>query len=145
VIAASTATTTAATTVTATGALFGFANSQNFTFAPLRGERDKQYEASLIIPYRGWNMEIDNYQTDARNWLDHNNMASRICSGRLPGMGVIQVGPDAALAHALASRSGARGLCQSDRAGDVADYGGLICPVPLTSSCPLDIPRDWRR
>ena len=60
--------------VTATGALFGFANSQNFTFAPLRGERDKQYEASLIIPYRGWNMEIDNYQTDARSWLDHNNI-----------------------------------------------------------------------
>jgi outer membrane cobalamin receptor len=60
--------------VTATGRSFGLANSQNFTFAPLQGERDKQWEASVIIPYRGWNLEADNYQTNASNWLDHNNI-----------------------------------------------------------------------
>ena len=60
--------------VTATGPLLGYANSQDFTFAPLYGERDKQWEASLIIPYPGWNLEVDNYQTSARNWLDHNNI-----------------------------------------------------------------------
>jgi hypothetical protein len=60
--------------VTATGALLGLANSQNFTFAPLYGERDKEYQFGLRIPYRGWTLDADNYQTKARNWLDHNNI-----------------------------------------------------------------------
>ncbi|HXX25013.1 MAG TPA: TonB-dependent receptor [Terriglobia bacterium] len=60
--------------VTATGALLGLANSQNFTFAPLHGERDKEYQFGLTIPYRGWTLDADNYQTKATNWLDHNNI-----------------------------------------------------------------------
>jgi len=28
----------------------------------------------VIVPYRGWNLEVDNYQTNASNWLDHNNI-----------------------------------------------------------------------
>jgi len=60
--------------VTATGALLGLANSQNFTFAPLHGERDKEYQFGVTIPYRGWTLDADNYQTKATNWLDHNNI-----------------------------------------------------------------------
>jgi len=60
--------------VTATGALLGLANSQNFTFAPLHGERDKEYQFGVMIPYRGWTLDADNYQTKATNWLDHNNI-----------------------------------------------------------------------
>jgi hypothetical protein len=60
--------------VTATGALLGLANSQNFSFAPLHGERDKEYQFGLRIPYRGWTLDADNFQTKATNWLDHNNI-----------------------------------------------------------------------
>jgi hypothetical protein len=60
--------------VTATGALVGLANSQDFTFAPLYGERDHEYQFGLRIPYRGWTLDADNFRTKARNWLDHNNI-----------------------------------------------------------------------
>ena len=49
--------------VTATGALLDLANSQDFTFAPLHGERDYEWQFGVTIPYRGWNLDADNYQT----------------------------------------------------------------------------------
>ncbi|MGC2230961.1 MAG: TonB-dependent receptor, partial [Candidatus Acidiferrum sp.] len=60
--------------VTATGALLGLANSQNFTFAPLHGERDTESQFGVTIPFRGWALDADTYQTRATNWLDHNNI-----------------------------------------------------------------------
>jgi outer membrane receptor protein involved in Fe transport len=60
--------------VTATGALQGLASSQDFTFAPLHGERDKEYQFGFMIPYRGWTLDADNFRTKATNWLDHNNI-----------------------------------------------------------------------
>jgi outer membrane receptor protein involved in Fe transport len=60
--------------VTATGALQGLASSQDFTFAPLHGERDKEYQFGLTVPFRGWTLDADNFQTKATNWLDHNNI-----------------------------------------------------------------------
>jgi Carboxypeptidase regulatory-like domain len=60
--------------VTATGALLGLANSQNFTFAPLHGERDREWQYGLTIPYQGWTLDAETYQTKATNWLDHNNI-----------------------------------------------------------------------
>ena len=108
--------------VTATGPLLGFANSQNFTFAPLYGERDKQWEASLIIPYKGWNLEVDNYQTNARNWLDHNNIGNSNLFWPITWYAALHpgLGPHAALSHALAPRPSPPGLRQSDCAGDFA-------------------------
>ena len=60
--------------VTATGALFGFANNAGFSFAPLHGERDEEHQFGVTIPYRGWTLDADNFQTRATNWLDHNNI-----------------------------------------------------------------------
>ena len=118
--------------VTATGALFGLANSQNFTFAPLHGERDKQWEASVIIPYRGWNLEVDNYQTNARNWLDHNNIGESNLFWPITWYGALIQGWDLTLRSpdALASRPVPPRLCQSNRAGNLADYRRLDLSRP---------------
>ncbi|MGB8525107.1 MAG: TonB-dependent receptor, partial [Candidatus Acidiferrales bacterium] len=62
--------------LTATGSLLGLANSQNFTFAPLRGERDIEYQFGVTSPYHGWALDADTFQTRARNWLDHNNVGN---------------------------------------------------------------------
>jgi hypothetical protein len=128
--------------VTATGALFGFASSQNFTFAPLHGERDKQYEASLIIPYRGWNMEIDNYQTDARNWLDHNNIGESNLFWPITWYGAVIQGWDLMLHSPILWHRAQGHLVYANQIAQATSpiTGGLICPVPVTSSCPLDIP-----
>ncbi len=60
--------------LTATGPLIDLANSQSLTFSPLRGERDHEYQFGVTIPYRGWALDVDSFQTSARNWLDHSNI-----------------------------------------------------------------------
>jgi len=59
---------------TATGALLSLATDQGFAFAPLRGERDIQWQYGITIPYRNWTLTANNYQTRAENWLDHNSI-----------------------------------------------------------------------
>ncbi len=53
------------------GPLLQFALNQGFGFAPLPGERDIQHDIGLTIPLRDWAVEVDNFHTNARNFLDH--------------------------------------------------------------------------
>ncbi len=53
------------------GPLLDFALEQGFGFIPLAGERDIQHDFGLTIPYRGWSLDIENFHTSARNFLDH--------------------------------------------------------------------------
>ena len=47
---------------------------QGFAFTPLYGERDREWQYGVMIPYHGWTLDADTYQTVAHNWLDHNNI-----------------------------------------------------------------------
>jgi outer membrane receptor protein involved in Fe transport len=53
------------------GPLLEFALQQGFGFVPLPGERDIQRDFGLTIPLRGWSLDVDNFHTNARNFLDH--------------------------------------------------------------------------
>jgi len=53
------------------GPALDFAVSQGFGFIPLPGERDIQHDIGLNIPVRGWSLDVDNFHTSARNFLDH--------------------------------------------------------------------------
>jgi hypothetical protein len=59
---------------TATGPLIALATPYNFSFSPLHGERDREWQYGVMIPYHGWTLDADTYQTFAHNWLDHNNV-----------------------------------------------------------------------
>jgi TonB dependent receptor/Carboxypeptidase regulatory-like domain/TonB-dependent Receptor Plug Domain len=59
---------------TATGELQNLATGQSFAFAPLHGERDIEWQFGVTIPLQGWTLSADNYETRAKNWLDHNNI-----------------------------------------------------------------------
>lgn len=48
-----------------------FAVDQGYGFIPLQGERDIQHDIGLSIPLRGWSIDVDNFHTSARNFLDH--------------------------------------------------------------------------
>jgi hypothetical protein len=127
--------------VTATGPLLDLANSQNLTFAPLHGERDEEHQFGVTIPYRGWALDADTFQTRAKNWLDHNNIGESNLFWPITW--------DAALIQSweLTLRSPRlwhRGQFHLAYANQIAQAtspitGGLICP-PMNSSCPLDIP-----
>jgi outer membrane receptor protein involved in Fe transport len=47
---------------------------QNFTFVPLRGERDEESQFGVSIPLKAWMLDADTFRTRARNYFDHNNL-----------------------------------------------------------------------
>jgi outer membrane receptor protein involved in Fe transport len=53
------------------GPALDFAASQGFGFIPLPGERDIQHDIGLSVPISGWSLDVDNFHTSARNFLDH--------------------------------------------------------------------------
>ncbi|MDD5543687.1 MAG: TonB-dependent receptor [Acidobacteriia bacterium] len=57
--------------VTIEGPILSLAASQGFGFLPLHGERDEQHEFGLTIPIRAWTVDVANFRTAARNFLDH--------------------------------------------------------------------------
>jgi hypothetical protein len=128
--------------VTTTGPLVELAMSQGFTFAKLYGERDEEHQFGLTIPFRGWALDADTYQTRAKNWLDHNNIGESNLFWPITW--------DEALIQTweLTLRSPRlwhRGQFHLAYANQIAQAtapitGGLICPSPVTHACPLDIP-----
>ena len=54
-------------------------NSDDCTFLPLPGERDEEHQFGVTIPYRGWVLDVANFQTNARNFFDHNCLGSGLC------------------------------------------------------------------
>jgi outer membrane receptor protein involved in Fe transport len=58
------------------GPLLDFALEQGFSFLPLRGERDEQWEVGLAIPFHGWALDFDHFHTRARNFFDHDELGN---------------------------------------------------------------------
>jgi outer membrane receptor protein involved in Fe transport len=58
------------------GPVLELAATQGFGFLPLKGERDRQYEAGLNIPLRGWTGEFSYFQTSASNFFDHDALGN---------------------------------------------------------------------
>jgi outer membrane receptor protein involved in Fe transport len=56
---------------TLSGPVLAFAVTQGFGFLPLKGERDRQYEFGLSIPIGAWGIDLARFDTDARNFSDH--------------------------------------------------------------------------
>jgi hypothetical protein len=60
--------------LTASGPLLQFVTGQNLGFVPLRGERDEEHQFGVTIPFRGWNLDADNFLNRSNNFFDHNNL-----------------------------------------------------------------------
>ncbi len=60
--------------ITASGPLLEFVNANNLGFIPLHGERDEEHQFGVTIPFRGWTLDADTFQTNVVNFFDHNNI-----------------------------------------------------------------------
>ena len=60
--------------LTASGPLIDYATSENTAFVPLYGEHDEEYQFGVQIPFRGWVLDADHFQTRINNFLDHSNV-----------------------------------------------------------------------
>ncbi|HXZ33639.1 MAG TPA: carboxypeptidase regulatory-like domain-containing protein [Terriglobales bacterium] len=128
--------------VTATGALLDLADSQDFTFAPLHGERDIESQFGVMIPFHGWNIDADTYQTRAKNWLDHNNIGESNLFWPITWDAALIQGWELTLRSPRLWHRGQFHLAYANQIAQATSpiTGGLICPTPVTSSCGLDIP-----
>ncbi|MGA9509034.1 MAG: TonB-dependent receptor [Candidatus Sulfotelmatobacter sp.] len=57
-------------------ALVDYTQQQGLGFGTLPGERDEEHQFGVNIPYRGWVLDADNFETDVQNFLDHNNIGA---------------------------------------------------------------------
>jgi hypothetical protein len=57
-----------------TGPALTFAQTNQDSFVPLHGERDEEHQFGVQIPFRGWLLDADTFQTRATNFLDHSNI-----------------------------------------------------------------------
>jgi len=128
--------------LTATGPLLALANSQNLTFSSLYGERDKEYQFGVTIPYHGWALDADTYRTRATNWLDHNNIGESNLFWPITWNAALIRGWELTLRSPRLWRSGQFHLAYSNQIAEATGpiTGGLICPTPVTPACPLYIP-----
>jgi outer membrane receptor protein involved in Fe transport len=127
--------------VTATGPLFDLANGQNLTFSPLYGERDIQWQYGITIPYHNWTLSAYNYETRAKNWLDHNNIGESNIFWPITWAYALIQGWQLTLRSPDVFHHGQFHLAYANQIAQATSpiTGGLICP-PNNSQCPLDIP-----
>ena len=128
--------------LTATGPLLDLANNQGVTFAPLYGERDREYQLGVTMPYRGWTLDADTFQTYARNWLDHNNIGESNIFWPITWDKALIQAWELTLRSPRIWNRGQFHLAYSNQIAQSSGpiTGGLICPPPATPSCPLYIP-----
>jgi TonB dependent receptor/Carboxypeptidase regulatory-like domain/TonB-dependent Receptor Plug Domain len=124
--------------VTITGPLLSEINGLGgLAFTPLHGERDEEHQFGVTIPIRGWSLDIDDFETHARNFFDHNNIGESnvfipvtIAEARIRGLEVTVRSPrlwDRGQVHLAYSNQTAQA------AGAIT--GGLICFPPTDPSC----------
>ncbi len=71
-----------------------FAVAQGYGFVPLQGERDIQHDIGLNIPLHGWAIDLDNFHTSGRNFLDHDAIGNSGIFIPLTDLGVIIAGSE---------------------------------------------------
>jgi hypothetical protein len=115
---------------------------QGFEFAPLYGERDREWQYGVMIPYRGWTLDADTYQTFAHNWLDHSNIGESNIFWPITWDYASIQGWELTLRSPNLWHRGQFHLAYANQIAQATSpiTGGLICPpgsTPLT--CALDI------
>jgi len=123
--------------LTATGPLIDLANSQTLAFGPLRGERDHEYQFGVAIPFRGWVLDVDSFQTAARNWLDHSNIGESNLFWPLTWDYALIQGWETTLRSPRMWHRAQVHLAYSNQIAQASApfTGGLICPTPVPDGC----------
>ena len=133
--------------VTATGSLINFCGASDCGFTTLHGERDEEHQFGVMIPFRGWTLDADTFQTRATNFLDHDVIGESnlffpltIDKALIRGWEVTLRSPRLAhraqihLAYSNQIAQAGGGIT-----GGLTNFTTNICaPAPSGSLCPLD-------
>jgi hypothetical protein len=119
------------------GPLLAYANGTNTSFVPLRGERDEEHQFGVQIPYRGWLLDADTFQTEASNFLDHSNIGESDVFIPVTVQGALIQGWELTLRSPQLWSHGQLHLSYSNQIAQQIGpvTGGLICYPPGSSAC----------
>jgi outer membrane cobalamin receptor len=115
-------------------------NDNQLSFVPLHGERDEEHQFGLTIPFRGWTLDADNFQTRANNFFDHNNVGESNIFIPVTIDGALIRGWELTLRSPRLWNRGQFHLAYSNQVAKArgAITGGLICFPPTDPSCAPD-------
>jgi outer membrane receptor protein involved in Fe transport len=110
------------------GPLLNFALAQGFGFIPLAGERDIQHDIGLAVPVHGWSLEVDNFHTSARNFLDHDVIGNSGIFIPITDLGAIIRGTEVSVRSPRLFRRAQLRLAYSNQIaqGIAPETGGLL-------------------
>jgi hypothetical protein len=122
---------------TATSELQQLGVNQGYGFAALHGERDIEWQFGVMIPFHGWILDADNFETRAHNWLDHNNIGDSNLFWPITWSYAMIQGWELTLRSPDIMHHGQFHLSYSNQIAQATSpiTGGLICP-PATPVCP---------
>ncbi|HJZ50588.1 MAG TPA: TonB-dependent receptor [Candidatus Acidoferrales bacterium] len=112
-------------------------SSGQLSFAPLHGERDEEHQFGVTIPFRGWVLDADNFQTRANNFFDHNNVGESNIFIPVTIDGALIRGWELTLRSPRVWNRGQFHLAYSNQIAEArgAITGGLICSPPSSPAC----------
>jgi outer membrane receptor protein involved in Fe transport len=119
------------------GPALAYAQSGNTSFVPLRGERDEEHQFGLQIPWRGWLLDADTFQTRANNFLDHSNIGESSIFIPVTVQGALIQGWELTLHSPRLWRFGQAHMAYSNQIAQQIGpvTGGLICYPAGSPSC----------
>ena len=119
------------------GPALAYAQTSNTSFVPLRGERDEEHQFGLQIPWRGWLLDADTFETRANSFLDHSNIGESSIFIPVTVQGALIQGWELTLHSPRLWRYGQAHLAYSNQIAQQIGpvTGGLICYPPSSPSC----------
>jgi hypothetical protein len=111
--------------------------SDQLTFVSLHGERDEEHQFGLTIPFRGWALDADTFQTRANNFFDHNNIGESNIFIPVTIDGALIRGWELTLRSPRLWHRGQVHLAYSNQVAKArgAITGGLLCFPPTNPVC----------
>jgi hypothetical protein len=112
-------------------------SSGQLSFVNLHGERDEEHQFGVIIPFRGWALDGDTFQTRANNFFDHNNVGESNLFIPVTIDGALIRGWELTLRSPRLWKRGQVHLAYSNQVAQArgAITGGLICFPPTDPGC----------
>ncbi len=112
-------------------------SGDQLSFSPLHGERDEEHQFGVTIPFRGWTLDADNFQTRANNFFDHNNIGESNIFIPVTIDGALIRGWELTLRSPRVWNRGQFHLAYSNQVANArgAITGGLICFPPTDPGC----------
>ncbi len=126
--------------LTTAGPLLDYAQAQNTNLVPLKGERDEEHQFGVQIPFRGWVLDADTFQTRANNFLDHSNIGESSLFLPVTVDGALIQGWELTLRTPRLPHGGEGHLAYSNQLARQrgAVNGGLVCFPVSSPECDVE-------